>query len=745
MCPSDAPNGQQDSVSTADTVSRLFAWSADLMGVTDFEGNLIVANPAWHRALATHEGDSVSVFARFDEVAQATLHHAIAEVLLSGDAATEVEVTVIDPAGNAGRHAFVIRPDLDQRLLYWVARDVTERFQRDQTLRAREQFIQQIADCSPSTLYLYDLAEGRNLYCSTSATRTFGFTPDEILAFGGNLIDRIHPEDRNRLIQHGVEMLQTEPGEVRAAEYRFLDSQGEYRWIRSHQILVGPNRVLGAAEDITRARLNEDWLRESEERFRNLIEHGTDIISLLDAQGRILYESPSIHRILGYEPEELVGNLAFDLVHPDDLELVAQRFLDATTQAGVAPPVSFRFRHKNGEWRHLEAIGNNLLHDERVHAVVVTSRDVTESRLAERELRIAMDQAEAASKAKSTLLANVSHELRTPLHGALGLLELLTTTALTDEQTSHVATMRDCLEGLVQLISDILDVSQIESGKMLIDSAPLELQHVAATIESTFSRRAAEKGLEWSVSVQGDDVRVYGDRARIQQVLGCLLQNAIKFTHEGSVTLRASSQERSDGGVDVQFEVQDTGIGIPEDRLDAIFESFTQADGSTTRRYGGTGLGLAICRELVTMMGGTIVVMSRVGEGSTFAVHLPLRVATETRNTTGIDEATLHALAAGDAGFLAALCDEFEVTTRERIAALHGSVDDLHQAERLAHALKGSSMTLGAHDLAEACAQYERLAPQQSRAARQAAITQIAKLADLALADLKQYRSAEAA
>lgn len=728
-----------------ETISRLFAWSEDLMGVTDFEGNLIVANPAWHTLLGTTEAATVNVFEHFEAEAQATLHHTIAALLATGAASTEVEVDLVGPDKEHRRHAFVIRPNAAERALYWVSRDVTERHHRDLELRAREQFIQQIADCSPSTLYLYDLATRRNLYCSRSALRTFGFTPEEILALGDGLIDRIHPDDRPGLIQHGIDMLQTRAGEVLAAEYRFLDPAGEYRWIRSHQILVGPERVLGAAEDITRARLNEDLLRQSEERFRSLIEHGSDIITLVDAECVILYQSPSVHRILGYEPDELVGRQAFELVHPEDLAYVTERFVQIATQPGVAPPVSCRFLHKSGEWRDLESIGNNLLHDGRVGAIAVTSRDVTERRLAERELRKATDLAEAANKAKSTLLANVSHELRTPLHGALGHLELLATTDLNAEQRSHAATMRSCLESLAQLISDILDVSHIEAGKVLLDYAPFELASVGEAIDATFATQAVEKGLSFTVSADVADLRVSGDHARIQQILGNLLQNAIKFTPSGGVSLRIKATGRGDDVVDVTFEVQDTGIGIPEDRIDSVFEAFTQADGSTTRRYGGTGLGLAISRELVTMMGGTIVVTSEVGAGSTFAVRIPLRTATEMNVTDAVDGSALRSLTGGDPAFLDALCEEFEQTTRERIAELRDSLDDLQGAVRVAHALKGSSMTLGARDLAERCGQFERLAPQQSREARQASVDQIARLAEAAVEALRRHCASHAA
>ena len=242
------------------------------------------------------------------------------------------------------------------------------------------------------------------------------------------------------------------------------------------------------------------------------------------------------------------------------------------------------------------------------------------------ELRSTAQAAEAANRAKSEFLANMSHELRTPLNGVTGMISLLSETTLGSEQRVYLDTMRDSADVLLALIDDILDFSRLEAGRLPLESAPLDLRELLDDVADLLSVRAAEKGVELVVRwAAGTPRAVLGDAGRIRQVVMNLAANALKFTSAGFVAIRASGVLEG-GDARLAITIEDSGIGIPEDKLGLIFDKFTQADASTTRRFGGAGLGLAISRQLAAAMGGSLSAESRVGAGSrfTFALRLPL-------------------------------------------------------------------------------------------------------------------------
>ncbi len=245
------------------------------------------------------------------------------------------------------------------------------------------------------------------------------------------------------------------------------------------------------------------------------------------------------------------------------------------------------------------------------------------------ELIQAKDVAEDATRAKSEFLANMSHEIRTPMNGVTGMLHALLSTSLSDEQEDYVKTATQSAEALLTIIDDILDFSKIEAGKLRVEEVPFDLERTIAHTVDLLGPRAASKGIELVMRYASDTQRqLIGDKGRIRQVLTNLVGNAFKFTEQGHVLVDVRGRYADDGAYEMEIAVEDTGIGIPEDRLDMIFDKFTQAEGSTTRRFGGTGLGLAISQRLVELMGGSIEATSEVGHGSRFSFRLPLRPAT---------------------------------------------------------------------------------------------------------------------
>ncbi|MDZ4363052.1 ATP-binding protein, partial [Brevundimonas sp.] len=346
-----------------------------------------------------------------------------------------------------------------------------------------------------------------------------------------------------------------------------------------------------------------------------------DMLCIRNLDGIVLKVSRSWETHLGYAPEDMEGRPILRLVHPDDMPATRGSVVQVESHRTDGALVGFvnRYRHKNGTYRQLEWRARR--YGDKIYAV---ARDVTERLAQERALAEAKAAAEAANEAKSDFLANMSHEIRTPLNGVIGIVDALARTPLTDEQRELVSLIQTSGTTLERLVSDILDVSKIEAGQLDIEARPFDLLDELATTIETLRLKAEGKGLTFDLSL-GEQARgsFLGDSTRIRQVVANLLSNAAKFTNKGSVALSLDVTEVDDGPV-LAIEVRDTGVGFDPVDAGMLFQRFSQADASITRRFGGTGLGLAICRSLVGMMGGEITAESRPGQGSRFCVTLPL-------------------------------------------------------------------------------------------------------------------------
>jgi PAS domain S-box-containing protein len=347
-----------------------------------------------------------------------------------------------------------------------------------------------------------------------------------------------------------------------------------------------------------------------------------DLLVIRDLEGVIVRVSASWAATLGYDPDELIGLPILTLVHPDDMPAT----LDSVTEVEMRRPDApvrghiNRYRHSHGHYLTLEWRAQR--YGDRVYAV---ARDVTAKIAGERALIEAKAAAEAANRAKSDFLANMSHEIRTPLNGVIGIVDALSRTPLSTDQAEMVGLIANSGVTLERLVSDILDVSRIEAGKLELELRPFDLDEALAAPLDTIRLRADNKGLNFKVE-RPTEVRgaFVGDSVRISQILGNLLSNAVKFTAEGAVTVRFALNEEVGAPTLLSFEVQDTGVGFDTDHAARLFQRFSQADTSITRRFGGTGLGLSICRSLTEMMGGRIEAISTPGVGSRFRVELPL-------------------------------------------------------------------------------------------------------------------------
>jgi PAS domain S-box-containing protein len=361
-------------------------------------------------------------------------------------------------------------------------------------------------------------------------------------------------------------------------------------------------------------------------RFRSLVHNSSDLITVVDENATALYQSPSSRWVLGYDPDDVIGTKLTELLHPNDKSEVIAAFADLYERPGATVDLLFRLRNRNGAWVLMEGTIQNRISDKTVGGFVVNARDVTEREQIAAELAKARDTAMEASRMKSEFLASMSHEIRTPMNAVIGLTELLLDTGLDGEQREYASGVRTAAEGLLAIINGILDFSKVEAGRIELESIDFDLSELVEDVVSLLGDSAHTKGLELLAHCsQALPSTVRGDPTRLRQVLVNLVSNALKFTAVGEVVLSARpvSSPQAEPGT-LRFEVTDTGIGIaPEDQA-RMFDPFSQADSSTTRRFGGTGLGLAIAKQLIELMGGQLGCDSEVDRGSTFWFEIVL-------------------------------------------------------------------------------------------------------------------------
>jgi PAS domain S-box-containing protein len=366
-------------------------------------------------------------------------------------------------------------------------------------------------------------------------------------------------------------------------------------------------------------------IRESEIKFRSIIQNTSDIISIVDEQGRFKYLSPAVQQILGYTPEELIGTLSIQLFVDEDKEAAISNFRDGLLKPGSTTINEFRFLKKDGNVVYLESTSTFLQYDKIINGIIFNSRDISErkrSEQLEREKELAIEK----GKMKEQFLANMSHEIRTPMNAILGMTRLLLKTNINEEQLFHLNAIFKSSNNLLVIINDILDFSKIESGKMELEEIDFDLYDVIKNASEILRFKAEEKGIKLLTEISESVPQyVVGDPVRLNQIIINLGGNAVKFTEKGSVTIKVYVNNSGDKEL-VRFEVIDTGIGITEDKISSVFESFSQAGKDITRKYGGTGLGLSISKQLAEMHGGAIGLHSKLGVGTTFWFEIPYRI-----------------------------------------------------------------------------------------------------------------------
>ena len=507
--------------------------------------------------------------------------------------------------------------------------DITERRRAAAILRESEDRFRIMADGSPTMIWVTNAAGGVQ-FINRTYREFFGFSPEADEGSKWQL--PIHPGDAARYdtsFQLAVRERAPFSGEARFrradGEWRLIGSNAQPRLSDSGEYLGH----VGLSADITDRRKADDALRASEEKFRQLAENIREVFWMMSLpDNQLLYISPAYEHIWGKTSRTLYASPMSwqDSVHPADLDQVRQG--TARQLAGESIPLEYRILTPEGieKWIRNSAFP---IFDEtgRLIRVAGIAEEITVWKRYEADLICARQAAEDANLAKSRFLANMSHEIRTPMNGVSGMIQLLLETDLTSEQRRFATLAQSSGRTLLALIDDILDLSKIEAGKVVLEHVRFDLRQTVDSAMQLLRTQAGAKGLSLSCSVPPDvPAMLCGDPHRLRQVLTNLVANAIKFTEKGGVTLAAAVDDLDGNQAVIRFTITDSGIGIRPDQIGALFSLFTQADASTTRRFGGTGLGLAICKQLVELMGGAIGAESQEGRGSTFWFSVRLDV-----------------------------------------------------------------------------------------------------------------------
>jgi PAS domain S-box-containing protein len=570
--------------------------------------------PGWFENVFLHPDDREWVWREYEEIYDRR------------DERWEMEYRIVKADGTTAwlRDIGTIRTNEDGTigLIQGFGQDVTERVLAEKELGEAEERYREVAENMPGMLYMERPVEAgisEVLYVSPQIERIYGYPVERYMQTGFQE-DVIHPADREWVLRRYEEVYASELP-YWELEYRFLHADGHTMWIRDHAVAMRKedgalDYVLGFTMDVTDRALAEAEIRRQKQYFASLVDISPVAVVTMDRDEIVSGWNPAAARLFGYTPDEAIGKHVDALVVPEELAQEGDAIVREATEDGRAHRLSRR-RSKDGRTVEVEIDIVPLVVDGDHQGYYAIYHDVS-------ELQEARRAADAANEAKSAFLATMSHEIRTPMNAIIGMGGLLLDTELDAEQREYAATIANSGENLLSIINDILDFSKIEAGRMELEQAPFDLRACIESVVELIGPVAAKKGLELAYEIEpGVPETALGDVSRIRQILLNLLNNAVKFTERGEIVLTMIAEPTAaPDAVGYHVMVRDTGIGVPPDRVHRLFESFSQADTSTSRRFGGTGLGLAISKRLAELMSGTMWVESAgvPGEGSTFHV-----------------------------------------------------------------------------------------------------------------------------
>ncbi|MEP6845512.1 MAG: PAS domain S-box protein, partial [Panacibacter sp.] len=529
-----------------------------------------------------------------------------------------------------------------------ITHDITQaRLAEEQIIAANEKIGAMLASTQEG-FFMFDKNNIITMINEAGKKQVKKFTGREY-SIGDNILQHIVPE-RQEIFKNIIQKILG--GDTKETEVQLMTDEGEI-WVHNNYFPVYDknNEIIGvcaSSKDITSHKLAEKKLEkiraEREEyqfRLQSILDNTPVSIFIKDLQGRYITVNKSFKSIVQLTDDKIIGKTDFDFATKQDAErykkaddLVMQTLQDIETEETV--------HTENGE-QHLLIVKFPLFDKKQtLYAIGAIAADITERAASQQKIIDAMKKAEKAEQLQEEFLANMSHEIRTPMNGIIGMTNLLKNTGLDEEQKEFVDTISQSSDNLLILLNDILDLSKIKAGKVSIESIPFSLRETLETVINPFRISAKEKGLE--LLMQHDLTvpdNLTGDPYRLTQILSNLLSNAVKFTHSGFIKLSVGQKLQKENEITLAFSVSDSGIGIPAENLDSIFENFQQANTDTTRKFGGTGLGLSITKKLIKLQQGTITVSSKENEGATFIVVLNYSVNKEASQAEKTREITL--------------------------------------------------------------------------------------------------------
>jgi len=514
-----------------------------------------------------------------------------------------------------------------------------------------EQKYQHVVESLREVIFQTDW-EGSWLYLNPAWTEITGFSLGK--SIGTNILNYVHPDDQQRHYEMCLPLMKKVDARCRH-EVRFVTMDGGFRWFEVYAWPALDERgniigAMGTLNDVTVRRDAEEKLREQLHFNQMLIETLPNPLFFKDREGRYLGVNKSWEAYFGVQREDCLGKRdnEFSADWPCSTALHQNSDVELLQHPGMQ---SYETSVGSGETQR-DAVfykATLLNMDGSVAGIIGIVTDISERKRYENALEQSKELAEAASRAKSEFLANMSHEIRTPMNGILGMTEIALGTELDVQQREYLSMVKVSAESLLTIINDILDFSKIEAGKLTINEEDFDLRETLDGIVRSLAVRAKEKSLNLNCDVASNIPRfVRSDSVRVGQIVVNLIGNAIKFTDRGSVTAKVVLDQVNAQGMQLLFEIRDTGIGIAAEKLAVIFESFSQADTSTTRKYGGTGLGLTISGRLAQMMGGRIWVESTPGQGSTFSFSLHCAFADQEAAAKKASQVIVAGTAAGE-------------------------------------------------------------------------------------------------
>ncbi len=547
----------------------------------------------------------------------------------------------------------------DEQMSISFMTDITERKQTEEALKESEEKFRHLSEESPNMIFINQ--KGKIAYVNKTCEKYTQYKIEEFYSDNFNFMSLIDPKDIEA-IKENFKKHQTGQ-DVPPYEYRLISKKGDKLDVIINTKLIhyqNDYAILGIVTDITERKLVEKKIKESEKRFRSMIEKNTDAIVLVDMQGKIIYESPAAERLSGYISNERMHKNAFELIHKNDLQNIQNTFAQIVNKKGESVAFQFKGIKKNKEIWWAEGVATNLLHDPSINAIVVNYRDVTdrvntenalrdqmqeylslnEEYLAQNdELRRSLDQiqkintelekakekAEESDRLKTAFLANMSHEIRTPMNGIIGFAELLKKPELTEEQIEKYSDIiQQSGDRMLNIINDLIDISKIEAGQVEIKNEETNVNQIFDNLYLFFEPEIIKKNitLSYKKELPENKSRIITDKTKLNQVLINLIKNAIKYTNEGGIEYSYELK-----GKYLEFKIKDTGIGIDKGYIDKIFERFRQVDLRPIKSEEGSGLGLSISRAYVELMGGKIWVESQLNKGSVFFFQIPYQAS----------------------------------------------------------------------------------------------------------------------